>query len=147
MRLMQADGCGATGIDVSPEQVAIARAGGLDRVQHGDYRDHRGAEAGQLAAVTATNVLEHLTKIEVLDKFDRIANPLVPGGVFVARVPNAASHFGRQIRCDDFAHESSHTARSVRQVAAAAGFARVDVQPCPPIAHGLVSGGVRCGSR
>ena len=64
---------------------------------------------------------------------------LVPGGVFVARVPNAVSPFGGHIRYGDFTHESWYTARSVRQLAAAAGFGSVTVLPCPPIAHGLVS--------
>ena len=89
--------------------------------------------------MTATDVLEHLTKAEVLDTFDRIANALLPGGVFVARVPNAASPFEGRIRYGDFTHESSHTARSVRQVAAAAGFATIAVRPCPPVAHGVIS--------
>ena len=139
VKLMLADGYDATGIDVSPEQVARARAVGLDQIQQGDYRALLELRAGQLAAVTATDVLEHLTKAEVLDTFDRIANALLPGGVFVARVPNAASPFGGRIRYGDFTHESSHTARSVRQVAAAAGFATIAVRPCPPVAHGVIS--------
>ncbi len=139
VRLMLDDGYDAMGIDVSPEQVALAQAAGLDRIHHGDYRDVLDARAGQLAAVTATDVLEHLTKAEVLDTFDRVANALIPGGVFVARVPNAVSPFGGRIRYGDFTHESSHTARSVRQVAAAAGFAAVAVEPCPPVAHGVLS--------
>jgi 2-polyprenyl-3-methyl-5-hydroxy-6-metoxy-1,4-benzoquinol methylase len=139
VRLLLADGYDAAGIDVSPEQVDRARAGGLDRVQQGDYRDVLDARRGKFAAVTATDVLEHLTKHEVLDTFDLVASALVPGGVFIARVPNAASPFSGRIRYGDFTHESSHTARSIRQVAAAAGYASVVVLPCPPIAHGLVS--------
>ena len=139
VRLMLADEYDATGIDVSPEQVALARAAGLDRVEQGDYRCLLDMRVGRLAAVTATDVLEHLTKAEVLNTFDRVARALVPGGVFVARVPNAASPFGGHIRYGDFTHESSHTARSVRQVAAAAGFAVIAVRPCPPVAHGLLS--------
>ena len=139
VNLMLADGYDAAGIDLSPEQVALARAAGLDQVQHGDYRALLEARAGQLAGVTATDVLEHLTKAEVLDTFDRVANALVTGGVLVARVPNAASPFGGRIRYGDFTHESSHTARSIRQVAATAGFAAVTVRPCPPVAHGLLS--------
>jgi 2-polyprenyl-3-methyl-5-hydroxy-6-metoxy-1,4-benzoquinol methylase len=139
--LMLADGYDAAGIDVSPEQVALARAAGEDRILHGDYRELLDQRAGQLAAVTATDVLEHLGKAEVLETFDRVAAALIPGGVFVARVPNAASPFSGRIRYGDFTHESSHTARSVRQVAAAAGFAEITVRPCPPFAHGVVSAG------
>ena len=35
VKLMLADGYDATGIDVSPEQVALARAAGLDRIRQG----------------------------------------------------------------------------------------------------------------
>ena len=89
--------------------------------------------------MTATDVLEHLRKAEVLDTFDRVANALLPGGVFVARVPNAAGPFGGRIRYGDVTHESSHTARNVRQVASTAGFAAIAVWQCPPVAHGLLS--------
>lgn len=139
VRLLLADGYDAGGVDVSPEQVVLARAAGLDQVQQGDYRDPLRERSGLLSAVTATDVLEHLAKNEVLDTFDRIADALAPGGIFVARVPNAASPFGGHIRYGDFTHESSYTARSVRQLGAAAGFESVTVLACPPVAHGLVS--------
>jgi SAM-dependent methyltransferase len=139
VRLLLADGYDAVGVDVSPEQVTLAQAAGLDQVQLGDYRDLLRERSGLFSAVTATDVLEHLPKNEVLDTFDRIADGLAPGGTFVARVPNAASPFGGHIRYGDFTHESSYTARSVRQLGAAAGFESVIVLACPPVAHGLVS--------
>jgi 2-polyprenyl-3-methyl-5-hydroxy-6-metoxy-1,4-benzoquinol methylase len=139
VRLLLADGYDAMGIDVSPQQVAIAQAAGLELIHEGDYREILPKRSGQLAAVVATDLLEHLTKPEVLETFDRVAAALMAGGVFIARVPNAASPFGGHIRYGDFTHESSYTARSVRQLAAAAGFASVTVLPCPPVAHGLVS--------
>jgi 2-polyprenyl-3-methyl-5-hydroxy-6-metoxy-1,4-benzoquinol methylase len=139
VRLLLADGYDAEGVDVSPEQVAVAHAAGLNRVRRGDYRHMLMERQSQLAAVTATDVLEHLTKDEVLDTFDRVIEALTPGGVLVARVPNAVSPLGGHVRYGDFTHESSYTARSVRQLAAAAGFRSVAVQPCPPVAHGLMS--------
>lgn len=140
VRLLLADGYDAHGVDISQEQVAIARASGLDdRVHLGHYRELLVRHSGQLGAVTATDVLEHLTKEEVLDTFDCVAQALAPGGVFIARVPNAVSPFGGHIRYGDFTHESWFTARSVRQLAAAAGYNSVSVQSCPPVAHGIVS--------
>ena len=124
---------------MSPGTGGPSPGGRLDQVQHGDYRALLELRAGQLAAVTATDVLEHLTKAEVLDTFDQVSSALLPGGVLVARVPNAASPFGGRIRYGDFTHESSHTARSIHQVAATAGFAVVTVRPCPPVVHGLLS--------
>ena len=95
--------------------------------------------SGELAAVTATDLLEHLTKPEVLATFDAVAAALRPGGRFVARVPNAVSPFGGHIRYGDFTHETWYTARSVRQLAAAAGLGPVQVIGCPPPAHGAAS--------
>lgn len=64
---------------------------------------------------------------------------LAPGGVFIARVPNAVSPFGGYIRYSDFTHETWFTARSVRQLAMASGFGQVTILSCPPLAHGLIS--------
>ena len=139
VRLLLADGYDATGVNVSPEQVALANAAGLEQVRLGDYRDFLAAQAGRVAAVTATDLLEHLTKAEVIQTFDAVVAALVPGGVFVARVPNAVSPLGGHIRYGDFTHETWFTARSVRQLAKAAGFGSVSVRPCPPPVHGMIS--------
>jgi SAM-dependent methyltransferase len=137
--LLLADGYDADGIDVSPEQVAVAHASGLPQVRLGDYRVMLTETRGALAAVTATDFLEHLAKDEVLEALDAVVAALAPGGVFVARVPNAVSPVGGNIRYGDFTHETWYTERSVRQLAAASGFAAVTVRPCPPVAHGLKS--------
>jgi 2-polyprenyl-3-methyl-5-hydroxy-6-metoxy-1,4-benzoquinol methylase len=139
VRLLIGDGYDAEGVDISPEQVSIAHASGVPQVTQGDYRTILVSRRGQLAAVTATDVLEHLSKTEVIETFDLVAAALAPNGVFVARVPNAVSPFGGNIRYGDFTHESWYTARSVRQLAAATGFASVTVLPCPPLVHGLMS--------
>lgn len=49
------------------------------------------------------------------------------------------SPFGGLIQYGDFTHESCFTQRSVRQLAAAAGFGSVVTMARPPLAHGLVS--------
>lgn len=139
VRCLLDDGYDAAGIDVSPEQVSIARDAGLGQIRHGDYRSMLRESPGQFAAVTATDLLEHLTKTEVLAAFDTVAAALRPGGTFVARVPNAVSPFGGHIRYGDFTHETWFTASSVRQLATAAGFGPVQVIGCPPPAHGLAS--------
>jgi 2-polyprenyl-3-methyl-5-hydroxy-6-metoxy-1,4-benzoquinol methylase len=139
VRCLIADGYDAAGIDVSPEQVALARAAGLGTVRHGDYRELLREHPGELAAVTATDLLEHLTKPEVLATFDAVAAALRPGGRFVARVPNAVSPLGGHTRYGDFTHETWYTARSIRQLAAAANLGPVQVIGCPPPVHGAAS--------
>jgi 2-polyprenyl-3-methyl-5-hydroxy-6-metoxy-1,4-benzoquinol methylase len=140
VRCLAADGYHAVGVDVSPEQVALAHAAGLTQVRLGDYRDQLREFAGTLAAVTACDFLEHLTKPEVLEAFDHVAAALRPGGAFIARVPNAVSALGGHIRHGDFTHETWYSAQIVRQLAAAAGFSSVRAYPCPPVGHGVLSG-------
>ena len=139
VRCLLDDGYQAEGIDVSPEQVALAHAAGLPQVRQGDYADLLRARPGTLAAVTATDLLEHLTKPEVLATLDMVAAALMPGGRLIARVPNAVSPLSGHIRHGDFTHESWYTARSVRQIAATAGLGPVVVIGCPPPVHGLAS--------
>jgi len=139
VRCLLDDGYDAIGIDVSPEQVALAHRSGLTQVEAGDYRRLLTDRPGQLAAVTATDLLEHLTKPEVLATFDAVAVALRPGGRFVVRVPNAVSPFGGHIRYGDFTHETWFTARSLRQLALAAGLEPVVTLGCPPPVHGAAS--------
>jgi 2-polyprenyl-3-methyl-5-hydroxy-6-metoxy-1,4-benzoquinol methylase len=139
VRLLQMDGYDAEGVDVSPEQTALAQVAGITRVRQGDFRAILAAHPAHYAAITATDLLEHFTKPEILTAFDDVAAALMPGGVFVARVPNAVSPLGGHVRNGDFTHQTSFTARSIRQLAAAAGFDMVLARPCPPVAHGLAS--------
>ena len=139
VRLLRADGFDAEGIDISPEQAALARAAGVAQVRQADFRVILAAHPAHYVVITATDLLEHLTKPEVLQTFDDVAAALAPGGVFVGRVPNAVSPLGGHIRAGDFTHQTSFTARSIRQLAAAAGFDSILARSCPPVAHGLAS--------
>ncbi len=57
----------------------------------------------------------------------------------MSRVPNAVSPLGGHIRVGDFKHQTPFTTRSIRQLAAAAGFESVLAHSSPPVVHGLAS--------
>lgn len=150
VRLLLADGFDAWGVDISPEQVEIARNAGLDRVSLGDFHSYLGAAsepegyaratpASGWAAVVATDVLEHLGRDEAVATFDSVRRSLRPGGVFVARVPNAVSPTGGHTMFGDLTHQTWFTRRSVAQAAAVTGFGRVTAFACPPPVHGVAS--------
>lgn len=139
VRLLLADGFDAWGVDISPEQVNLACSAGLERAVHGDFHAYLRASAGEWDAVVATDVLEHLPRAEVVAAFDEVRRALRPGGVFVARVPNAVSPMGGHTMFGDFTHETWFTRRSVAQLAAVAEFTEVSVHACPPAVHGLAS--------
>jgi SAM-dependent methyltransferase len=139
VHLMQLDGFDAYGVDASPEQVSIARAAGRGDIVLGDFFGYLDSSRESWAAIVATDLLEHLGKQEVVRAFDHVHAALAPGGVFVARVPNAVSPFGGNVMFGDLTHETWFTRRSVAQLAAVSGFARVQVFACPPVAHGVTS--------
>ncbi|MEJ7655547.1 MAG: methyltransferase domain-containing protein [Thermoleophilaceae bacterium] len=127
------------GIDVSAEQVALARSRGLSGIEQADLIDYLGRTRESFDAIVAVDVLEHFDKPEVLTVLEAIATGLRPGGRLVARVPNAEGPFGARTRYADFTHGTAFTHRSVRQVLLATGFSAVEVYPTEPVAHGLPS--------
>jgi len=127
----------AEGIDISAEQVELARQRGVKNVRLGDFEE--GLRSGGFDVVTATDLLEHLDRDEVLAALDLVFSALRPAGILIARVPNLVSPFGGNYRYGDITHETSFTARSIRQLGRAAGFENIRVLSCPPPIHGAVS--------
>lgn len=125
------------GIDISAEQVEMAHRAGVKEVEHGDFRN--AFDGSSVDVVTATDFFEHLTKSEILEAFDTVHATLRPSGRLILRVPNAASPFGGNYRYGDVTHETSFTARSIRQFASAAGFESVEIFACPPPVHSAKS--------
>lgn len=136
--LTQAGYALARGIDISEEQVALAHSAGIVQVELGDFREV--LTPSSIGAVVATDFFEHLNRYEALDAADRVYTALKPGGRLIVRVPNAVSPFSGNFQYGDLTHETSFTARSLRQLGLAAGFRSVDVHPCLPPVHGLKSG-------
>lgn len=62
--LVRAGYARAVGIDISPEQVALAHADGVDSIAEGDYRQY--LQMRRWNAVTAVDFVEHLDHNEVL---------------------------------------------------------------------------------
>jgi 2-polyprenyl-3-methyl-5-hydroxy-6-metoxy-1,4-benzoquinol methylase len=127
------------GVDASPEQVEIATLHGSESVSRSSAVEALCNRQGVVSAITALDFLEHLNRAELLETVQLASGALVANGVLVARVPNASSPFGGNLRHGDMTHESSFTSRSIRQLIALTGFSSVDIYPCPPLAHGPVS--------
>jgi SAM-dependent methyltransferase len=129
----------AIGVDISPEQVALAEADGINGIYRGDFHEFLRERRGSIGAVLATDVLEHCTKNEVLAAFDAVHDGLEPGGVFIARVPNAGSPFVGRIQRGDFTHETEFAAGSLRQISNVAGFSSSTLIDPIPVPHGIIS--------
>lgn len=128
------------GVDVSPEQVALARHLGLNTVVQGDLRlTLERSPEGSADVLFAFDVLEHFTRPDLLEIGDRMARVLAPGGRLILHVPNGAGIFCGFIRYGDLTHELAFTYQSLRQFGNACGLRLEAVAEDTPVPHGLVS--------
>lgn len=129
------------GVDVSPEQIEIARRLAVPNVQCADTMGFLREHLDEFDCITALDVVEHFQKEEVLPLFDAIYEALRSGGTFIMQSPNADGPFGGRYRYSDFTHELSFTKRSITQILSVAGFIDIKVVPTGPVAHGFISAG------
>ncbi|MCA0449620.1 MAG: class I SAM-dependent methyltransferase [Proteobacteria bacterium] len=128
------------GVDGSPAQVAAARKLGIDGIREGDLQSAlRETQNDSLDAVILFDVLEHLTRDEILDTVDAIHRVLKPGGRLILHVPNGASPFGTLMIYSDLTHEIAFTPESLAQLFLASGWRSVESFEDPPATHGLKS--------
>lgn len=128
------------GVDVSEEQVAVAARLGISSVACATLEDFLAAQsAASVDAVLAIDILEHLTRPEVMQVLALIRRVLKQGGRCIAHVPNSEGLFGMRIRYGDFTHELAFNATSARQVFRVAGFQQVRCFEDKPRVHGPTS--------
>lgn len=87
--LMREEGFEAKGVDASAEMVHACREAGLDATQADLLNYLRQVPCESQAAVTAFQVLEHLTWDALLEVIDQTVRVLKPGGVAIFETPNA----------------------------------------------------------
>lgn len=128
------------GVDVSPQQVAVAHRLGIEDVEEGDLMAVLTAlpESSQ-DVVVAFDVIEHFTKDELIAFVDAVRRVLKPAGCWLIHTPNAESPFGVAVRYGDMTHEQAFTRTSLEQLLRASGFASVECFESGPVAHGMKS--------
>jgi 2-polyprenyl-3-methyl-5-hydroxy-6-metoxy-1,4-benzoquinol methylase len=126
------------GVDVSAEQVALARRHAPE-VECGDVLAFLQKRPSGFDLVTGVDIIEHLTKDEVLDFLDACHGALRPGGRLVLQTPNGESPFFGAVRYGDFTHETCFTPTLLRQLLELAGFADVECRETGPVVRGAAS--------
>lgn len=125
------------GVDLSAEQISLARSRGLTSAHMGDALTYLQEHPNTFDVITANDFIEHLDRSDVLDLLHLVEGSLRPGGVFLAQTPNGASPFFGSYFYGDFTHRIALTESSVRQLCALVGFGQVDVRPVPPRVAGI----------
>ncbi len=129
-----------SGVDRSPQQVALAHASGIEGVREADlWETLRELPDRSHDGLVTFDVIEHFAKDELIAFADEVVRVLKPGGLWIIHAPNGESPFGANIRYSDFTHELAFTRRSIQQLLLACGFAEVHVFEDTPVPHGAKS--------
>jgi 2-polyprenyl-3-methyl-5-hydroxy-6-metoxy-1,4-benzoquinol methylase len=129
------------GVDASPGLIRLARKATRAELSLGDGLDYLARAApGSFEAIVAFDVLEHLTRDELLAWARQASRVLAPNGVAIIHVPNGASPFVGRTLWGDLTHERAFTAHSLGQLLRPLGFLDGAAHEDRPPAHGLKSG-------
>ena len=119
-----------SGVDLSPENVAICTASGLS-VTLGDVTRLDWAERGGCDGIVAIDLIEHLPKAGAGPFLEELRLALKPGGRLILQTPNMGSFFASSIRYGDLSHEYGLTERSAVALLMIAGFREDEIDVLP----------------
>ncbi len=129
-----------SGIDVSPEQIDLARGLGIFGVRCRDlFSELAEMDSESVDVILMIDILEHLQNDEMFDALDEVFRVLRKGGVCVAHVPNAEGLYGMRVRYSDMTHERAFAPKSARQLFRTIGFNDVQYFEERPVVHGVKS--------
>jgi len=126
--LLQKRGYSKTcGIDVSDDQVEKAKALGVENVHRSDIQTFLSSSAETYDVIIGIDIIEHLTKSELLNLLESIKEHLNPGGKVIFRTPNCDAPLGSTFFLGDFTHEIYLNYFSAEQVMLAMGFNNIKI--------------------
>ena len=129
---LQKDGYTDTqGIDISDEQLEVARKAGVKNVIKADLFEYLSGKSETFDVIAASDIIEHLHKDEVLEMLDIFYSSIKPGGTVIISTLNA----DRECLFQDITHETGLTPLSISQVMRLCKFADVKVYGEKPVIH------------
>ena len=127
------------GIDISPEQVELAIKNGLSEVTCVNFEDFLGQTKKKYDLVFLMDVLEHLSKNDIIALLESISKCLKDNGQLIIHVPNGQGLLGGHVYYGDFTHQTCFTNKSLSQVLNISGYNEVKCYEDKPVVHGLLS--------
>jgi 2-polyprenyl-3-methyl-5-hydroxy-6-metoxy-1,4-benzoquinol methylase len=127
------------GVDISEEQVAVARSLGVTGIYCEEIGQHLSTHRNSYDLIFARDLIEHLTKDEALDFLSAAHAAMRPGGVLVVQTPNGESPMSGRIRYGDLSHETTFTADSLSQAFFLTGFQGEEFFPVEPLRRSIRS--------
>lgn len=129
-----------TGVDLSPEQAALAIEWCPDAmIIEGDVQMVLKETPGHYALISGLDIIEHFRKEEVLPFLELVHGALRPGGRLILQTPNAASPWVGSVAYSDFTHEWFYSPRGLERILSMAGFTGYQARESGPHSHGVKS--------
>jgi SAM-dependent methyltransferase len=129
----------AFGVDISPEQVELAKSLGVKNVKLAENLMFLKSNKRTFHLIAAFDVIEHYNREEMFELLAAAYDALLEDGVLLLQTPNADGPFAGRYRYYDFTHEIAFTRYSISQVLSALSFRNVEVFPVEPVVHGFNS--------
>jgi cyclopropane fatty-acyl-phospholipid synthase-like methyltransferase len=118
------------GIDGSAQQLSLASSMDVKNILNEDIFSFLRTTSRRFDVICSFHVLEHFTKIEIIDLLKLIHKNLNKGGRLIIEVPNSGSPlFGANNRYSEFTHETGFSATSLKELFLFSGFMNVSVLP------------------
>jgi 2-polyprenyl-3-methyl-5-hydroxy-6-metoxy-1,4-benzoquinol methylase len=124
-----------TGVDISPEQVQLAKKF-CKNVEQANALDWLESHPNCCDLIICMDMIEHLYKDEVLRFLDSCNKALKPGGKLILQTVNGDSFWGASARYHDFTHELSFGYNSLTRLLNITGFKSAQGRECGPIPYG-----------
>ncbi len=124
------------GIDISGEQIMLAKSEGLN-VKNADVFTFLSDKIACYDAIIAIDVVEHFYKNEVLRLFELFHKSLKPGGNLLLQTPNGEGLFPGQVIYGDFTHLCIFTTNSMQQILQLKGFSNISFYETSPVGDNL----------
>jgi cyclopropane fatty-acyl-phospholipid synthase-like methyltransferase len=125
------------GIDVSEEQIELARKNGLHAERADVFEYLKSQSPANLDCIIAIDFVEHFTKEELLRLFELLHVAMKPDAVLLLQTVNGEGLFPRQIIYGDLTHSTILSPGSMSQLLSATGFHDMKHIECAPVASGM----------
>ena len=130
------------GIDISEEQVKIAKELGLKNIKQTDMVAYLESNNDEFDVIIGIDIIEHFNKPELISLLEKIKRALrtksqitnhksqiTNGGMAIFRTPNTDAPFGSTYYFGDYTHESFLNYSSAEQLFLSLGFQQVRILP------------------
>ncbi len=121
----------AIGIDISTDQVAEAKAKGLNAIE-ADAISYLQDHPNEYDIIIAMDVIEHFKKEEVLNLLALIYTSLKPGGLFVIQTPNGEGLLPNYVIYGDITHFTILSPLSLKHILTYNGFSEIKIKELGP---------------